>query len=169
MHFRKTTWVLMILLALLVLALWFLQRQGFDGLYNNEGETPRVTRTVITKFVAIPEPGSTSPASIAVPEFTGPAGPNTNAQFRSFILTAKNGEFSPSTVVVRQNDVVHLRITALDGDHDFTQPDYGFSMLIPSGSTKLIEFNATAPGVFTFYCRVCENTNKEGKIIVNAL
>lgn len=103
-------------------------------------------------------PGATStdiPANVAKPQIVGPANPSNTASFRSFTVSIKGNVFSPDTVIVKMGDIAHINFMAVDKDYDFTQPDYGFYVLIPKGQTKLVEFQATAEGKFTFYCKSC--------------
>lgn len=105
--------------------------------------------------VAVPEKGSAAPENVALPTVVGAAAPNVSAAYREFSLTVAGGKFSPDTVIVRKNDTVRITLTASGGDYDFTQPDYGIYLPVLRGQTKWAEFQATAVGKFTFYCKSC--------------
>lgn len=130
---------------------------GLGGDVSEEGGSPLVsTRGSAPTNVAVPEKGANNvPENVATPTVVGPAGVNTTASYRSFDISAAGGKFTPDTVIVRVKDTVHINLTAVDRDYDFTQPDYGFKVPVPKGQSKPIEFGATAPGKFTFYCSVC--------------
>lgn len=77
------------------------------------------------------------------------------SNFRSFSLSVSSNEFSPSNVIAYIGDTVRLNITAKDKDYDFYQPDYGLSKQLPKGVAALVEFQVTAAGKYTFYCKSC--------------
>lgn len=79
---------------------------------------------------------------------------------RQFSLRIENGRFLPDTVIVNVGDSVDLSVTAVDGDYDFTQPDFGFRAEIRKGETRNIQFGATVAGQFRFYCASCGGPEK---------
>ena len=97
---------------------------------------------------------STDP-SVAVPVIQSVGAPNSDAQYRSYAIKIQGGQFIPSTVVLNYGDTMDLEITAVDGNYDFTQPDYGFHANIAKGATQRIQGNANIKGDFTFYCESC--------------
>ncbi len=113
------------------------------------------TRTPAPANVSVPGATSTVSADVAKPQVVAPAAPGVSKNFRSFKISVGNNVFSPSTVIVNVGDTVHLNLTAADKNYDFTQPDYGFNLEIPKGQTKLLEFQTTTEGKFTFYCKAC--------------
>lgn len=132
------------------------------------GQTGSATRASVAGDITVPEKGSAAPENVAVPEVVGAASPNSSASYRGFSIAADGDKFVPDTVIAKEKDTVRITITAVDKDYDFTQPDYGFSVPIPKGQSKPIEFGATASGEFTFYCSVCGGPAKGpvGYIIV---
>lgn len=115
-----------------------------------------VTRETAPEDIIVPGKGEEGVSeNVAVPEIVSSANPTSDASYRSFSISAEDGKFQPNTVIVEQGDVVNLNITAVDRDYDFTQPDYGFKESIPKGTSKRIQFGATASGKFTFFCSVC--------------
>lgn len=118
--------------------------------------------------VAVPEKGVVVPKNVASPETVVAAAIGSAASYRGYDLKIQANAFSPDTVIVRQGDVAHIVVVAVDGEYDVTQPDYGFHVVVPRGQTKTIQFGATAAGTFTFYCAQCGGPAKGpvGKIIV---
>ena len=76
-------------------------------------------------------------------------------QTRIFEINAENDKFFPNTVIAYQGDRVHIKITALDKDYDFYQPDYGARQIIPQGETKPTIFRVGESGEFNFFCETC--------------
>jgi hypothetical protein len=133
------------------------QTTGGAGANAGGGNTPAPapTRETLLGNVTVPKLGQTVASSVAAPQAVSPANSHTTSQYRSFTIQAKNNEFTPSTIIVNQGDIVNIIVDAVDKDYDFTQPDYGFHQTIPEGTTKAIQFGATASGKFTFYCSSC--------------
>ena len=114
------------------------------------------TRTPTPQNVVVPDKTSTNvPENIAKPNIQAPANKANSATFRGYAIRAASGAFSPDTIIVKQGDTVHLELTAVDKEYDFTQPDYGFSVAVARGTTKTFQFDATASGKFTLFCKSC--------------
>ncbi len=127
------------------------------------------TRAPAPQNIVVPGVGAqVSSSNVAAPQVVTPANSHSTSELRSFTITAEDGKFTPNTVIVNQNDVVNLVISAVGASYDFTQPDYGFHVSIPAGQSKTIQFGATASGQFTFYCASCGGPAKGpiGYIIV---
>lgn len=71
-------------------------------------------------------------------------------------MTAIRSHFHPEHVEIQAGDHVTWIITsherALDATHGFAIPFYNIAASIEPGETVTIEFEATRPGVFSFYC-----------------
>ncbi len=121
------------------------------------GMTPEKSQTLqaVDPNTVVPDASSTVPANVAAPQLVTQASPNSQSNFRSFSLTVSGNEFTPNTVIVNVGDTVHLNIMAMDKDYDFTQPDTGLSQPLPKGVSKVVEFQATVEGKYTFYCKSC--------------
>jgi hypothetical protein len=115
------------------------------------------TRSDTAGNTAIPGVGDKNVAdNVAVPDALTNLTPGGAIQKRSFDdLLIDNDKFDPDTIVVHQGDTLRLNFTAVDKDYDFTQPDYFLSYPIPKGQKKMIPFQATIAGKFTFYCEKC--------------
>ena len=126
------------------------------------------TRQPAPATVVVPDKETEVPAYVAKPKSVSPAALGVEAKLRIFEITATATVFTPDTVVVNQGDVVRIKVTALDGDYDLDQPDYGFSQSIRNGEVKPLEFQASAAGVFKFFCPSCGGPTKGplGSLIV---
>ncbi len=127
------------------------------------------TRAAVPVNVVVPDAKATgTPANVAIPSTTAPANSANSATFRKFGIKLQGGKFVPDTVIVNQWDTVHMDLTAVDGDFDFTQSDFGFKLPLPKGVAKVLEFSATGQGNFLFYCTVCGGPEKgpQGHLIV---
>jgi heme/copper-type cytochrome/quinol oxidase subunit 2 len=114
-----------------------------------------ITRLPVPADVVVPEVGTATTSDIAVPQVEAAAAPGVGAKYRSFNIIVQNNGFAPSTIAVNLGDTVNLQVGAVDGNYDFTQPDFGFHVALPEGQDKQIQFAATAKGEFVFYCSVC--------------
>ncbi len=93
----------------------------------------------------------------------------TSPTTKSFSMTAKNWEFSPSTITVKKGDKVKLTIKSVDVDHGFSLPDFGVNVKLEPGKTVTTEFVADKQGTFQYRCSVqCGSGHKEmtGTLIV---
>jgi len=139
---------------------------------NDFPGTPSQTRATVSGAVTIPDANSTSvPSNVAKPTTVVAAGINQpDASARTFEVSVNANKFSPDTIIVKVGDRVRINFTAVDKDYGFTQPDYGFSVPLPKGQKKFVEFGATAEGKFTFYCKSCGGPSRGpvGYIIVAA-
>ena len=129
---------------------------------QNGTGTNVVTREAPPSNVVVPDTGTTNvPTGVAVPESVSPSQTGSSQDLRTFAIQANAGAFIPDTVIMKKGDTVHINITAVDRDYDFTQPDYGANGIkIPKGTTKAIDFDGTAPGKFMFYCSSCGGPTK---------
>ncbi|MBI4087634.1 MAG: cupredoxin domain-containing protein [Candidatus Liptonbacteria bacterium] len=157
--------VIVIVVAVAVMALLVVFGVVLKNKGGNEGPSlgdsavsrdVTVTREPAPANVFVPSAGAKNvPANVAVPKAISKSGPLSDASYRSFTVAADGGRFMPDTVIVKQGDTVDLNITAVDGDYDFTQPDFGFKTVIAKATTQNIQFQATATGRFAFYCSLC--------------
>ena len=91
-------------------------------------------------------------ADVDMEEDTAPSIPAPSIQ--SFELTARQWEFEPGTLTVKQGDTVHLTITSTDVSHGFYLPAFNVSETLIPGETVRVEFVADQKGTFTFSCNV---------------
>ncbi|MEK7508079.1 MAG: cupredoxin domain-containing protein [Patescibacteria group bacterium] len=120
-----------------------------------------VTREAPPKDIVVPDTDSQNlQQNIAKPEVVSRASQTNNSSYRSFDIKIERDAFMPDTIIVYEGDTTNINVTAVDKDYDFTQPDYGFKVLIKKGETKKIQFGATAAGRFLFYCDSCGGPDK---------
>jgi plastocyanin len=158
--------ILVLLVAILAFAA-HRSKQNPTADNSQNSDEQMVTRQAAPSNVKVPEKGmSDVPKNVAIPTVTAVAGPGRNERLRLFEVNAQGNAYTPDTIIARKGDTVHLTIHAVDRDYNFTQPDYGFNVAIPKGSTQSIEMSVSAPGTFTFFCSTCENKNMTGQLIV---
>ena len=138
---------------------------------TGEGIVPEqsLTRQEVPEDVMIPELNQeVKDEEIAVPLTVSPASPQGEAMFRRFEISAENDKYSPSEVLVKQGDTVHIDFTAVDKEYDITFPDYGMKQTAQKGEKKILEFQALNPGKFLYYCELCGGIdgNTKGYITV---
>ena len=103
--------------------------------------------------------------SPAPPQVTPPA----KSEVKSFSMTAKQFEFTPSTITVNEGDTVRLNITSTDVTHGFALPEFGVNKVLPPNSQTTVEFVASKKGTFGFFCSVScgsGHTHMEGTVVV---
>ncbi len=122
----------------------------------NPNPPPTVTQA---PNVAVPNTDSTKlPPNVARPESVIPSG---TAAFRTFVVRAEAGKFTPDTLIVNNRDVVRVKLSSIDKDYDFTLPDYGLvNYFVKKGQSLTIEFGASGSGKYTFYCITCGGPEK---------
>lgn len=84
-------------------------------------------------------------------------------------MTARQWEFVPNPIRVKEGDQVRLEITSPDVLHSFSLPDFGIDEELAPGKTSIIEFVADKKGTFDFGCAVycgAGHGNMRGQLIV---
>lgn len=76
------------------------------------------------------------------------------SEVKTFSITAKQFEFSPSSITVNEGDTVRISITTKDATHGFVIPDFGINKVVNPGATVTVEFVADKKGTFSFRCSV---------------
>lgn len=88
---------------------------------------------------------------------------------KSFTITAKSWEFSPSTITVKKGDTVRLTIKSVDVEHGFFLPAFNVNADLQPGKTATVEFVADKAGTFSFKCNVLcgeGHGGMNGKLVV---
>jgi nitrous-oxide reductase len=71
-------------------------------------------------------------------------------------MTVVRSHYTPERVEIQQGDHVIWHMTSLertrDATHGFALSGYNINLSLEPGETQTIEFDATMPGTFTFYC-----------------
>ena len=98
-----------------------------------------------------------------------PSVPAQSGDFKEFRITAKQFEFSPSTIEVNKGDKVRLIVTSADVPHGISIREYGINEQLNPGKPVTIEFTADKEGTFTAFCSIfcgSGHSNMKGKLIV---
>jgi cytochrome c oxidase subunit 2 len=85
------------------------------------------------------------------------------------MMTAKNYEYDPGVITVREGEHVKLIVTALDHDHGIKIDAFHIDQVLKKGEPTTIEFTADTTGTFEFQCsRFCGLGHKgmKGELIV---
>ena len=77
-------------------------------------------------------------------------------------MTAKQWEFEPGTITVKEGQKVKLNIKSVDVTHGFALPDFGVSQRLEPGKEVTVEFTADKKGTFTFFCNVACGSGHSG-------
>lgn len=126
------------------------------------------TREEVKTEIKTPEPGASSSVSadVAVPKSaTVVSGESGSAAIRSFEIKLEGGNFTPSTIVVNELDIMQIDVTGVDKDYAITFPDFGIFREVKKGEQKKIQFQAYPFGEYKFNCKDC--AGEGGKLIVN--
>jgi cytochrome c oxidase subunit II len=110
---------------------------------------PAPTQDVPDQQAQVPEP--------VVPPGAGqiqPTGQAASPKTVEINMTARDFEFTPSTITVHQGDRVILHLESLDVEHGFGIREYDINEQLPVGQPKTVEFVADKAGTFTFRCTV---------------
>jgi cytochrome c oxidase subunit II len=67
-------------------------------------------------------------------------------------MTAERYTFSPEEVHVKAGTLVTLEVTAVDGTHGISLPDYGIDVSLPEKHPVAVRFYAATKGEHSFSC-----------------
>lgn len=112
---------------------------------------PEISQPVVTD-APLTQPAVTEPVAQPTPAPTPVAVPQPAQQ--TFDVEARQWEFKPATIRVKQGDSVTLRITSVDVEHGFTLAAYGISENLSPFNTVTVKFTADKKGSFNFFCNV---------------
>jgi heme/copper-type cytochrome/quinol oxidase subunit 2 len=169
---KISTVVLVVLLIAVIayLGYYFL----FKGTLKTELETMQSEQMMSEqltveeiKKIEVPEPGKNVSENVAVPKESVQAGPETDSKLRIFELKGEKGQLSPNDFRAYQNDIINIKLTAVDNNYDFSLDGYNIQVKASKGETKTIEFQALNFGIYNFYCSLCNTKNNPaGKVVV---
>ena len=168
---KKTSVIIGIIFLALFVVILLVTRKGGDVQQKGENqnaasssESSQATREPAPSGVVVPEQGATGVSeNVAVPLLTMPSAPRASTQFRKFALRAEGEKFFPDTIIANVGDIIRINISAVDGDYDFIQPDYGLKALITKGSVGVVEFSPWIDGKYMFFCEQCGGGQDPGK------
>lgn len=149
---------------------------GNKGKFEFPGADVPVTANsvAVTGSFQVTKPAASATTTTKVEVETKPAGTDVKIgtavkveakpTIKSFTLTAKNWEFSPSAIKVKKGDTVKLTVVSTDVAHGFSLPDFNVNKQFKAGETVTAEFVADKTGTFTFRCSVfCGAGHKDMK------
>lgn len=161
---KKRIYIILAVIIVLVLIIVFIKvkTETDSGQQQIQEEQEKVSKTKldIPKDAVAPKLGEEGLSEeIAIPITVSKASPTKDSKFRRFEVKIENDKYSPSDIIVNQNDIVHIDFVAIDKDYDVTFPDYGMKRVISKnsdeGGKRFIEFQALNPGKFLYYCEIC--------------
>ncbi len=97
----------------------------------------------VPKSAELTKPVSEAPAFIGA----------TDEKFRIFEMQVSKNGYSPDNFTVNLGDTVQIKMTAVDGDYDFSMPWSGLYKFAKKGENKNITFGVRSAGTFNFECR----------------
>jgi heme/copper-type cytochrome/quinol oxidase subunit 2 len=146
---------------------WYKKEMSKMSKEFEKPEYPIEPRVEDLKKIPVPEPGQKFQEGVAVPKETVSSAPGKESKSRIFEVKGENGIISPSNFRVYQNDIINIKLTAVDQDYDFFLEGYNLQVKAKKGEIKTIEFQALNLGVYNFYCSLCSTKEKPaGKVIV---
>lgn len=92
-----------------------------------------------------------------------------SGEIKEFIVTAKNWQFDPPEIKVKEGDRVRIRVKSLDVIHGFAIPQFNVNLKLDPNKEMIAEFTASKKGEFNFFCNIpCGDGHKDmrGKLIV---
>lgn len=107
----------------------------------------------LNEMIVEPSADSGQPTDSGDSITTDPA-PDPVSEVKTFNITAKRFNFTPSTITVNQGDTIILNITSTDVAHGFAISGYSINVRVEPGTTETVRFVADKKGSFTFRCSV---------------
>jgi heme/copper-type cytochrome/quinol oxidase subunit 2 len=174
---EEINWRRVLIVSGIIAGIMIVSSLGFKFWYEREmskmskefekPEYPGGLRAEDLKKIPVPEPGQKFQEGVAVPKESINSAPGVESKLRIFDVKGENGTISPSNFRAYQNDVINIKLTAIDQNYDFFLEGYNLQMKVKKGETKTIEFQALNLGVYNFYCSLCSTKEKPaGKIII---
>ena len=84
-------------------------------------------------------------------------------------MTARQWNYTPSEIRVKEGQTVILHIKSIDVPHGFVIEEYRINVFLTPGETVDVRFTANQVGEFQYFCNVFCGTghpNHKGKLIV---
>ena len=124
-----------------------------SSLPNVENESPINGTGVMESGRQLFTPEVPVDAVITPPAIEAPVSPGSTASVKIFSVSISRNGYEPSTITVNRGDNVDLRLTATDGDYDWSLPAVGYYQSMKKGEMKRVVFDAALVGTFRFECR----------------
>ena len=169
MQMTKKQWIILGALALFVIIVIIFgvstQKQKVPEQTTQQKEPEDVVATGTKRVEFVPEVPKDATATIPQAQYTVGGSENSFGVYE--IGVSKTG-FSQTDLTVKINQFVKVKVTGIDGNYDFSIPQYGTYVEALKGETKEVTFIPTTAGTFLFECRdKCPNGQKiSGRFIV---
>jgi len=167
----KKQWIILGLLVLffVVVSLFGISSKNKNLITKQENESTSTFTDVVATGTKRVEFVSEIPkdATETIPKEQYAVG-GSNSSFGVYEIGISKTGFSQTNLTVKKDDFVKVEVTGVDGDYDFSIPQYGTYALVKQGETKKITFIPSTAGTFLFECRdKCPNGQKiNGRFIV---
>jgi len=125
-----------------------------DGVHEFPGDDKPTTldgKVVLQKIVLLENVPSQEPIKIETPSIP-PIPPIPSV--KEFDIVAKKWDFNPSTIRVKEGDIVKLNVESIDVSHGLAIFEFGINERLNPGKTVSIEFTADKAGEYVFLCTV---------------
>lgn len=134
---------------------------SFDpAVHKDDGDLGELTRIIYIKSNDPDNPEAEAQifANVIKPE-----------KFKTIEVIAKQWEFLPNSIRVKEGDYIRLEIESEDVKHSFALPDFNINEDINPGKTTVIEFLADKKRTYDFRCRVLcgqGHSQMKGQLII---
>lgn len=125
---------------------------GDDAMMKDEDENMEMES--MSDMHAEEESAMDGSASMDAKDVMDITGDMVDQPVKTFDMTARRWEFSPSNIVVNEGDRVVLNITSEDVTHGFTLSAFDVREQLDPGKTTRVEFVADKAGTYSFFCSV---------------
>ena len=84
------------------------------------------------------------------------------------MINMKDNAFTPNNLVAYKGQIISISFKATDKTYDISVNKLGLYILVPTNTTKSMDFQATTAGEFTFECKEnCPDApNAKGTLVI---
>ena len=146
--------VIIVLIAAVVGWIWFAANQD-DNQTDTTTSTPTPTSLQQDSSPAANESGDESQSE------------DNDGIVKEIEVSNEGLNFTPETITVNRGDVVRIIYTSVGDTHTFTLPEFNADTgNVAAGEQATVEFVASAPGSFEFYCTPHRDMGMTGTLVV---
>ena len=116
---------------------------------------------------------TTTPTPTSLQQESSPAGTESDENqandgiVKEIEVSNEGLTFTPKTITVNRGDVVRIIYTSVGDTHTFTLPEFDVDTgNVAAGEQATVEFVASAPGSFEFYCTPHRDIGMTGTLVV---
>ena len=144
--------VIIVLIAAVVGWIWFAANQ------DNQTDTTTTSTPTPTQLQQESSPAATQ---------SGDESQNGDGIVKEIEVSNEGLTFTPKTITVNRGDVVRIIYTSVGDTHTFTLPEFDVDTgNVAAGEQATVEFVASAPGSFEFYCTPHRDMGMTGTLVV---